>query len=180
MRIKTSILKKIIRRVLVESIHPHATREDLIQLIADYTEDDEELSYDVIVMEFMDYIDRDDFTDTMAASMLDDLLAEPNSPVKSVDGYIQMAGGAKSGNTPRHPEPLSDARVIVHFPSEHFSHGYLESNFMEAPSRPKFVVYDQGGEEFQVEGSYDDLAFIWSESYGDPPDNFDDYILHRY
>ena len=56
MKIRTSTLKKIIRRVLVESIHPHATREDLIQLIADYTEDDEELSYDVIVMEFMDYI----------------------------------------------------------------------------------------------------------------------------
>lgn len=180
MKIRASALKKIIRKVLIESIHPHATREDLIQLIEDYTEDGEELSYDVIVMEFFDYIDRDDFTDTMAASMLDDLLAEPNSPIKSVDGYIQMANGAKSGNTSGHPEPLSNERVIVHFPSEHFSHGYLESNFMEAPSRPTFVEFDPNGEEFQVEGSYDDLAFIWDESYGDPPDNFDDYILHRY
>ena len=78
------------------------------------------------------------------------------------------------------PTPLSEERVVVHFPSEYFSHGYLESNFMEAPSRPTFVEFDPDGEEFQVEGSYDDLVFIWSESYGDPPDNFDDYILHRY
>ena len=179
MRIRKSTLKKIIRKVIIESVHPYATREDLIQLIDDYTEDGEEQSYEMIVDEFVDYIDRPDFTEEMAASMLDDLLSEPNSPVENVGGLIQLIGSGYDGNEGGGDYASQQGAVgKVQFPSDVFDILELEDYLSETPSPASIMDEDP---EYVVQGNIEELRFIWQETNSRQPSlSFDEHIIERF
>ena len=180
MRVTKRHLKKIIRKVLIESVHPNARREDLIQLIDDYTEDGEEQSYDMIVDEFVDYIDRPDFTEEMAASMLDDLLDEPNSPVENAGGLIMLVGGAGYDDDDGGDDYAYKEGAVgqVHFPSDVFDIQELEDYLSETPSPAAVINQDP---EYVVQGNIEELRFIWQESNSRQPSlSFDEHIIERF
>ena len=185
MRITTKKLRSTIRRVILEAV----AGADLDSAVAQYvlengiSEEFDDVGY--LVDLFIDDLGYSEDDEAAVRSAVTKLMSNGTLVEVDPDGqgdytFIYHRDNAPSATTTGGSGSDKAGRIVVHFPSEHFSHGYLESNFMEAPSSPTFVEFDPDGEEFQVEGSYDDLAFIWSESYGDPPDNFDDHILHEY
>ena len=185
MRITRRKLRSTIRRVILEAVGSVDMEVAVSQYVLEngIAEEFDDVGYLVDL-----FIDDQGYTEDDAASVrsaVAKLLSNGTLVEVDPDGqgdytFIYHRDNAPGTTAPGTVGSDKAGRIVVHFPSEHFSHGYLESNFMEAPSNPTFVDYDPDGEEFQVEGSYDDLAFIWSESYGDPPDNFDDHILHEY
>ena len=185
MRITTTKLRSTIRRVILEAIAPINMESAIAQYVLEngIAEEFDDVGYLVdLFIDDQGYTEEDEAAVRSAVTnlMSDGTLVEVDPDGQGDYTFIYHRDNAPTATLSDRGGSGKAGRIVVHFPSEHFSHGYLESNFMEAPSSPTFVDYDPDGEEFQVEGSYDDLAFIWSESYGDPPDNFDDYILHRY
>ena len=186
MRLLKTQLRSAIRRVIRESMLPSgATREDLIQLISDYTEDGEEQSYEVTVMEFVDFVDDPSFTEEMAEAMLDDLLSEPDSPIENVGGLIMIddsIGGDEyydddedDGNDYAYQQ---GAVGQVHFPSDVFDIGELEDMMTETPSPAAVIDQDP---EYVVQGNIEELRFIWTEINSRAPGlSFDDHIIERF
>ena len=185
MRITKRKLRSTIRRVILEAVGSVDMETAVSQYVLEngIAEEFDDVGYLVdLFIDDQGYTEDDEAAVRSAVTKLmsDGTLVEVDPDGQGDYTYIYHRDNAPGTSAPGTGGSDKAGRIVVHFPSEHFSHGYLESNFMEAPSNPTFVDYDPNGEEFQVEGSYDDLAFIWSESYGNPPDNFDDYILHEY
>lgn len=191
MRITTKKLRQTIRRVILEAVAPVDMEAAVSQYVLEngISEEFDDVGY--LVDLFIDDQGYSEEDETSIRSAVSNLLSngtlvqvdpdgqgdytyiyhKDNAPMVAMSPSGRNAGGADTGKA---------GRIVVHFPSDYFSHGYLESNFMEAPSSPTFVEFDPNGEEYQVEGSYDDLAFIWSENYDEVPGEIDDYILHTY
>ena len=181
MRTTVTRLRRIISSVLVEAVESQKAREDILKFLYDepdneHTADDLEYFAEWFCDSTDGYGEEDyEAIEALTSQMVNDgsiqVHVTPDYELLYHPDRVPSGGPSESGDEP------PSGNVVVHFPSEYFSHGYLESNFMEAPSQPKFVDFDPNGEDYQVEGSYEDLKFIWDENYGDTPGNFDDYIL---
>lgn len=175
-------LRRMISKLIVEAVESQKAREDILKYLYD-DPDNEWYKSDLEYFSeyFCDSTDGYGEEDYKAIEALTSQMVDDGSIQIYVDDYEDelLYHPDKVPSPPPEESEEASGNVVVHFPSEYFSHGYLESNFMEAPSQPKFVDFDPNGEEYQVEGSYDDLKFIWEENYGDTPGNFDDYILKQ-